>query len=81
MPPEQALETLRSMSASDQAYFEETLNTMVIGTPEQCRSKIETLADTYTADEVFVVNVTYDFAPRKRSYELLAKVFELDSVT
>ncbi|MCG2634455.1 MAG: LLM class flavin-dependent oxidoreductase [Gammaproteobacteria bacterium] len=77
LPPAQALDTLRGLSESDQAYFEETLNTMVVGTPEQCRTELEALADTYSADEVFVVNVTYDFEPRLRSYELLAKAFDL----
>lgn len=50
---------------------------LIIGTPQRVRSMIEEVAADYRAEEVFVVNIMYDHAARKRSYELIAKAFEL----
>ena len=41
------------------------------------RAALETLAEDYNAEEVFVVNILHDHAARLRSYELLAKAFSL----
>ena len=60
----------------DQAYFDETLSTMICDTPEYCRESLGQLASNYDVNEISVVNVTYDFEPRIRSYELLASGFE-----
>jgi luciferase family oxidoreductase group 1 len=49
----------------------------IIGTPEQVRAGIETLAGDYQADEVIVVTITHDHAARRRSYELLAEAMDL----
>ena len=50
---------------------------LIAGSPERVRREIEIVAANYSADEVFVVNILYDHAARMRSYELLARVFEL----
>ena len=50
---------------------------IVVGTPEKVRSVIEDVARDYGAEEVFVVNIMHEHAARKRSYELIAKAFEL----
>jgi alkanesulfonate monooxygenase SsuD/methylene tetrahydromethanopterin reductase-like flavin-dependent oxidoreductase (luciferase family) len=50
---------------------------MILGTAKECKEKIENLAKEYGVDEVMIVNVTYSFEDRKRSYELLAKEFKL----
>lgn len=50
---------------------------MVSGTPEQVKAKLEALAAAYGVEEIVVVTITYDFADRMRSYELLAEAFEL----
>ncbi|QDA61534.1 LLM class flavin-dependent oxidoreductase [Hymenobacter jejuensis] len=50
---------------------------MVSGTPEQVKAKLTQLAAQYGVDEVVAVTITYDFADRLRSYELLAQAFEL----
>ena len=47
----------------------------VVGTPEQVRTKLLTLAERHGAEELVVVTITYDYASRLRSYELLAKAF------
>jgi luciferase family oxidoreductase group 1 len=52
-----------------------------VGTPEQVRTKLLALAERHGADELVVVTITYDFASRLRSYELLAKAFALHGPT
>jgi luciferase family oxidoreductase group 1 len=49
----------------------------VAGTPAQCRARVEALAAEYGAEEVMVVTITESWETRRRSYELLADVFEL----
>ena len=50
---------------------------LIVGTPPKVRSMIEEVAADYGAEEVFIVNIMHDHAARKRSYELIAKAFEL----
>jgi len=52
---------------------------IIMGTPEKVRAAIEAVAADYSAEEVFVVNIVYEHAARRRSYELIAKSFELKS--
>ncbi len=52
---------------------------MVAGTPEQVKLKLTQMAAEYDVDELVIVTITYDFADRLRSYELLAQAFELPS--
>ena len=49
----------------------------IVGAPEDVRASVEALADEYGADEVMVVTITHEHAARRRSYELLAEVFDL----
>jgi luciferase family oxidoreductase group 1 len=46
-----------------------------VGTPEQVRAKLLALAERHGAEELVVVTITYDFASRLHSYELLANAF------
>jgi luciferase family oxidoreductase group 1 len=48
----------------------------VVGTPDRCKAKLDQIATDYSADEIIVLTITYDFSARLKSYELLAKVFE-----
>src|SRR5437867_5610737 len=50
----------------------------VAGSPKQVRERLEALAADYAADELIVVTITHDPKARRRSYELLAKVFGLE---
>lgn len=75
--PKEVEKLYEQLSFQDKAYFQETMDSMVLGTPTQCKEKIESLAIEYGVDEVIVVNVTYSFEDRKRSYEQLAKEFSL----
>jgi luciferase family oxidoreductase group 1 len=50
---------------------------IIVGTPAKVRSALEEVATDYGAEEVFVINIMYEHAARKRSYELIARAFEL----
>ncbi len=49
----------------------------VIGDPAQCKEQILALAQKYDIEEFVILTITYDFAARLKSYELLAKEFGL----
>jgi luciferase family oxidoreductase group 1 len=49
----------------------------IIGAPGKVRAGIEELARAYGAEEVIAVTITHEHAARRRSYELLADVFDL----
>ena len=49
----------------------------VIGDPAQCKAQLLELGRRYGIEEFVAVTITYDFAARKRSYELLAQAFGL----
>ncbi|MFC6672251.1 LLM class flavin-dependent oxidoreductase [Marinobacterium aestuariivivens] len=69
--PEEALNRRAKLSPSDQAYFDQTLASVVCGAPQECRERLAAIADRYGSDEVGIVTVTHDFADRLRSYQLL----------
>lgn len=76
-PPEECLDLVKKLSPSDQAYFHETRNSMITGTPVQCRETIEAQSAYYGVDEFMAVAVTHNFEKRRDSYRRLANVFEL----
>lgn len=49
----------------------------IVGTAAQVRAGLLALAETHGAEELTVVTITYDYASRLRSYELLAEAFAL----
>jgi alkanesulfonate monooxygenase SsuD/methylene tetrahydromethanopterin reductase-like flavin-dependent oxidoreductase (luciferase family) len=49
----------------------------IVGTPQRVREGLMALAEAHGADEMVVVTITYDYASRLRSYELLAEAFGL----
>lgn len=53
----------------------------LVGTKEQVAGRLTELARRFALDELVVVTWTYDPAPRRRSYELLADVFGLQAVS
>ncbi|WP_207902573.1 LLM class flavin-dependent oxidoreductase [Melghiribacillus thermohalophilus] len=50
---------------------------MIVGNPEQVKEKIEKLARAYEVGEVIVNTIAVPFEKRMKSYELLARVFNL----
>jgi luciferase family oxidoreductase group 1 len=73
--PEEAASVV--LSEDEEAFIQQRSALAAIGTPAQVRDKLFDLADQYGADELMTVTITYDFAARKRSYELLAEAFAL----
>lgn len=54
---------------------------LIVGSPATVRAGVEALAREYEADEVMLVNILYDHAARRRSYELVAEAFGLTTST
>ena len=75
--PAVVMDKKKQLSLSDQAYYEETLATMVTGNAPECQEQLEKIAVSYGVDELMIVNVTHAFKPRVESYGLLAKQFNL----
>lgn len=50
---------------------------LIIGSPSTVRAGLGALVEEYAADEVLLVNIMYDHAARRRSYELVAREFGL----
>jgi luciferase family oxidoreductase group 1 len=50
----------------------------IVGTPDVVKRRLTELGEAHGADELVVVTITYDFASRMRSYELLAEAFGLE---
>ena len=64
-------------SPQEEHYIQQRAKWDVVGTPAQVKEQIERLAETYSADELMTVSITYDFEDRKRNYQLLADVMGL----
>jgi alkanesulfonate monooxygenase SsuD/methylene tetrahydromethanopterin reductase-like flavin-dependent oxidoreductase (luciferase family) len=47
-----------------------------IGTPQQVKEKIQSIATEFLVDEIMVVTNMYYLEDRKRSFELLKQQFE-----
>ena len=75
VPPEEA--AAYAYSEMQQAKVESMRRKAFVGTAEQVQAQLTALATRLQLDELVVVTWTYDPAPRHRSYELLAKAFEL----
>jgi luciferase family oxidoreductase group 1 len=73
--PERALRFLASESG---AVGSMPGRRAVLGSPPVVREELERVAVEYGAEEVIAVTITFDHEARRRSYELLADVFELE---
>ena len=69
------MDLYKKLSLSDQEYFDVTRDSMVTGTPVECRETLENQANYYDVDEVLAVAVTYNFQKRYESYQKLADAF------
>jgi len=49
----------------------------LVGTAEQVATRLDDLARRFELDELVIVTWTFDAAARHRSYELLAKAYQL----
>ncbi|MFN8559319.1 MAG: LLM class flavin-dependent oxidoreductase [Dehalococcoidia bacterium] len=74
-PPEEAM--AYPYDSSERAYLEQMRRTAIYGDPKQVKEKLDLLGAIYGVDEFVIVTITYDFAARVRSYELLAEAYGL----
>jgi luciferase family oxidoreductase group 1 len=73
-PPERAARYLRE---NDLTIGANGTRRRIVGTPAEVRAEIESVADSYGAEEAILVTVVHDHAARRRSYELVAREFGL----
>jgi luciferase family oxidoreductase group 1 len=73
-PPETAMKFLASQGRDG---AQSSGRRGIIGAPASVRAGVEVLADSYGAEEVIAVTITYDHGARRRSYELIAEAFGL----
>lgn len=76
-PVEKALQFLGEVGRDTQTPVGLRQRRRVVGSPSTVRAGLEAVAQEYGADEVMVVTITYDHAARRRSYELIARTFDL----
>jgi luciferase family oxidoreductase group 1 len=76
-PPDRAIHYLKSIDQPTDHGFTDGRRG-IIGSPETVRAQLYELGDSYGAEEVIVVTITYDHEARKRSYELIAEAVGLE---
>jgi luciferase family oxidoreductase group 1 len=77
-----ALQSPESLERYDYTHIEKMAlerfrSKACVGTADQVAAKLDALATSLALDELVVVTWTYDPEPRHRSYELLARAFNL----
>ncbi|HEX2590603.1 MAG TPA: LLM class flavin-dependent oxidoreductase [Rhizomicrobium sp.] len=77
--PEEAL--AYELSDQEKKILETVQRRSIVGTADEVKTQLRALAYAHGAEELSVVTITYDFASRLRSYELLAKAFDLTPPT
>jgi luciferase family oxidoreductase group 1 len=76
LPPEKAE---RPYSPAELATAEKLRRKAIVGSADQVAARLRDLAKILDLEELVVVTWTYDAAPRRRSYELLAQAFGLST--
>jgi luciferase family oxidoreductase group 1 len=76
LPPEKAE---RPYSPAELATAEKLRRKAIVGSADQVAARLRDLAKILDLEELVVVTWTYDAAPRRRSYELLAEAFGLST--
>ena len=64
-------------TSEDLDSLRESNHRNIIGNPAEVRTALKRLAELYQTDEFMIVTITHDYEARKKSYELIAKEFEL----
>lgn len=70
--PDVARDLAAQLNASDKAFFDAVLNSMIVGSVSHWEQRLETLASAYDCEEIGILTVTHDAADRLASYERLA---------
>jgi luciferase family oxidoreductase group 1 len=63
----------------EHAYVMQERARLTSGNPDEVHAKLLALGERFEADELIIITGTGDYASRRRSYELIAEVFELDT--
>ncbi|HEX8551893.1 MAG TPA: LLM class flavin-dependent oxidoreductase [Abditibacteriaceae bacterium] len=66
-------------SEVEREFLEASRERMFVGSPETIRNELGTLAAQCGVEEIMVTSLIHDHTARKRSYELLARAFEVQS--
>ena len=74
LPPQDAP---RQYTESEKAYVAQLRSRALVGTGAQVKARLEALAQQLALDEIVVITWTWDPAAQRRSYELLAREFDL----
>jgi luciferase family oxidoreductase group 1 len=64
-------------TGEERATIDKLRQRAIVGTGEQVAARLREIVERLQLDEVVVVTWTYDFAPRVRSYELIAEAMRL----
>lgn len=60
---------------SDRALLTEREASLIVGSPETVRDRLAALLEATRVDELMITTTTFDHADRRRSYELVARLF------
>lgn len=76
-PPLEPLDLQREMSDKERAFFEQSLQGQIYGTPDEVDAALGGLVERTGADEVLITTNTYDRADLLENYRLLAELAAL----
>jgi len=76
-PPDPAFDA--SMDDSDRAMLDQALVCSAVGTPDEVKGRLDALIRRTGADELIISGPIFDHAARLRSFELLARVMQLNA--
>jgi len=79
LSPYPSVEEARSYPYTPQewARVERNRERNVVGTPDQVKTRLTALAESYGVEELVILTICHDYGARLHSYELLAEIFEL----
>lgn len=81
MPYLPSVETALDYPYSDieKMYMEQIVERRVIGSPQQVKEQLQSMAEDYQVEEILINSPIHDEAARIRSYELIADAFGMSS--
>ncbi|TAK79195.1 MAG: LLM class flavin-dependent oxidoreductase [Dehalococcoidia bacterium] len=65
------------LTQPERDYVAYSMSRAAVGSPATVKARLEALAEEFRAEELVLLTITYDFADRIRSYELVAREFGL----
>ena len=65
------------MTQPERDYVAYSMSKAAVGSPATVKARLGALAAEFGADELVLLTITFDFADRIRSYELVAREFGL----